>query len=138
MDIWQNENGFSFVHLFASIAILFLMLPCVAGLINAVQYRSNYEMFSIQQFFQYLQTEMNEAVDFQVNDHILDIRLKNGDIASFEEYTNQIRRRVSGKGHEVYLRDIKHVTFKEMSYGVHTKIDTMDGKQYEKIIFFYE
>ncbi|MDY0396679.1 ComGF family competence protein [Virgibacillus halophilus] len=93
--------------------------------------------FLFTSFFQYFQAEMNEASDFHVHDNIVGIHLKNGATANFEEYHHQIRRQVAGKGHEVYLRDIKHAKFKEMPEGIQTKIETQDGKVYEKIIFFY-
>jgi competence protein ComGF len=136
----KGEKGFTFIHLLAAITILSISLPFLAYLLNAASYNNNYNEISVQQFFQYLRNEVIQAAGYQIRPHptALYLDLENGSTAKIEQYGNVIRRQVSGTGHEVYLRDVSQIKFRDIDYGFSLSITTSEGEQYEKSFVFYE
>ncbi|MBP1969744.1 competence protein ComGF [Virgibacillus natechei] len=137
MAIRNNEKGFTLVSILISITIIAMTLPFTAYLINSVQNTTNYEEISIQQFFHYLRDDVIKATSITTSSSSLFLTLDDETTATIEMYGGHIRRQVNN-GNEIYLRDIKEVTFKEKPYGIQTIITSVQGERYEKTIAFYE
>lgn len=136
--IARNEFGFSMISMLTTITIIFISLPFLAYLLNSLAYSSHQEMISTHQFFLFLRDELTESPHIEIiNSDAISYELKNGDFAEISFYNNLVRRRVEGKGHEIYLRDVDSLTFKKTSHGMLITVSTMQGESYEKQIVLF-
>jgi|SRR5690625_1395220 len=133
----KSEDGFTYVSLIVMITVILIFVPLLASLVNSVKFSSHYDEFAINQFFIFLRNELIEGTDYDVTSQKITLYLQDGRRASFELYNNLIVRRIDG-GFEVYLRDVKEVSFISLSYGIQVVITSMQGDQYEKTIVFYQ
>ena len=138
MVINKSERGFTLLSMLITITVLFTTLPLLAHLIKSVNYSTNYDEISIQQFFQFLRNEFIMATDYHVSENRIILHLRDGKKVSFEKYQNVILRQVGGEGHDIYLRDVAEISFSSRSYGAHVAITSLQGVRYEKTIVFYE
>ncbi|MFA1821546.1 competence type IV pilus minor pilin ComGF [Virgibacillus oceani] len=140
MEFQKSEKGFIFLHLLVAITILSVCLPFLSYLLQAASYDNNYNEISVQQFFQYLRNDVIQSTGYHIrsNPSRIDLELENGNIATIEPYGSLIRRQVDGRGHEVYLRDVKQIQLKRLDYGFQLNITTAEGENYEKTFVFYE
>ncbi|HLR01129.1 MAG TPA: competence type IV pilus minor pilin ComGF [Virgibacillus sp.] len=138
MVLKKNESGFTLLSNMLAIVIIGLILPLLAGLYQAAADMPSYtEEISIQQFFQFLRDDLTKTVSCQVKDNKLVMTLSNDKQTRIEHYDTLIRRQVDGKGHEIYLRDIKSVSFDTLSYGIKTTIISSKGETYVKNLACY-
>ncbi|WP_077703555.1 competence type IV pilus minor pilin ComGF [Virgibacillus dokdonensis] len=131
------EYGFTFVTTSISIVVLVFSIPFVSYLLRQVSVDHAMNDLSVGQFFIFMRNEVMQAEEIKIYPHQLKLSMHNGDEATFEKYGNLIRRQVDGTGHEIYLRDIKDITFSPLSYGFHIIITTMKGEKYDKKIIYY-
>src|SRR5690625_4566135 len=136
----KNEKGFTFLHLLVAITILSVSLPYLSYLLQAASYDNNYNEISVQQFFQYLRNDVIQSTGYRLRSSPsrINLELENGKTATFELYGNLIRRQVDGRGHEVYLRDVRQIRLKSLHYGFKLNITMAEGEIHEKIFVFYE
>lgn len=135
--ISKSEQGFTLLSMLAMLTILFTVLPLLAYITKSVTYDSLYDEASIQQFYQFLRDEMLLATDYSVGKNKLTLDTSDRKKISFTRYKQQILRQVDRQGHDIYLRDIEEIVFKELPYGIQVEIISLEGKQYEKTIVFY-
>lgn len=138
MAIRKNENGFTFLSVLAAIVILFMTLPFTAYLLKGVDFTSNYDELSMQQFYYFLRDDVIKSTGFTVEPAKITLKHYNGTTITIEQYENLIRRQVSGEGHEIYLRNVKKVEFIPSPYGFRVHITSIQGEQFEKTITFYQ
>lgn len=137
MEYLINEKGFIFISMILALSITVLLLPLISQFIHAVKISSSYDELSINQFFIFFRNEFIEATDYEVTSERVILTLQDGRKAMFQKYNDLIVRRIDG-GYEVYLRDVRDLRFTPLSYGIQTKITSIEGEQYEKTITFYE
>ncbi|QKY69446.1 ComGF family competence protein [Lentibacillus sp. CBA3610] len=135
-DIPTNEKGFTFISMLVMVSIIFMMIPFTAYLAKTVDFTSNYEQLSVQQFFLFLRDEMIMSTDMTIESTKLTFEQTDESTVSMEKYNNLIVRRLDG-GFEIYLRDVEDVHFTSSSYGLHASIKMMNGDQFEKNIVYY-
>lgn len=135
----NNQCGFTFLSLLLAMILLAMMLPFISYAYKAVDIPMHDEDLSIQQFFMFLQHEirMSEQVDVHPSSLYLQQKGVTGYII-IKQHQDVIHRQVSGRGHEIFLRDVRHVQFHEKDYGILVEVTTLEGEIYEKIIAFYE
>lgn len=134
----RREQGFTLLSMLFVMTILLATLPLLAYITKSTIYDSNYDELSIQQFFQFLRDDFISATDYAVSKNkLILIDSADGNRVSFERYNHTILRQVDGTGHDIYLRDVKGVTFTALPYGVHVEITSLEGEHYEKTIVFY-
>jgi len=138
MERAKNNAGFTFISLLITLIIIFTTLPLLVQLTKTVSYRTNYNELSIQQFYHYLRDDLIEATAFQVSEHSLELLLQDDNTAIYSMYGRLIRRQVDGRGHEIYVRDVKDITFTPLPYGMLTEVTSLEGDVYEKVLVFYE
>jgi len=138
MAINLRERGFTLLSTLLIILIISITMPLLTSLLSSISYSTNDDTFSIQHFFYFLRNDLLAAVDYKVEHNKLFLDLPSKKTAMIEKYGSVIRRQIDGKGHEIYLRDVKELTFKPKSYGVYTKVTSIQGEIYEKTIIFYE
>lgn len=136
-ELLNNEKGFTLLTILVMISLMLSTLPLLAYLIKSVSISSNYDDFSIQQFFIYFRNEFIQATHFELNNNGVILYFPDGKIASFEKFNDLIIRRIDG-GFEVYLREVKDISFQPLAYGLQTTVTSLQGEQYEKTIIFYE
>jgi len=137
MDSLKNHNGFSMVSMLITISIILLSIPFVSYLLNSLSYTTHYESLSVNQFYLFLRDELIQSSNIEVNSQSISYKLENGDVATFSQYKDLIRRQVENKGHEIYLRDIDKISFETVTHGVRTTIKTSQGVTYEKTLFLF-
>lgn len=134
----NNEKGFSMISMLITITIIFVTLPFFAYLLSHLSYTSHQEFLSVNQFFLFLRDELIESPRVEIVDpQSINYELRNGEIAEISKYNDIVRRRVQGKGHEVFLRDVKKLSLKRISNGIQVELTTKQGEIYEKQIILY-
>src|SRR5690625_567316 len=118
--------------------MFYSMITLQALIMITLIYNTNYNKMSIQQFYQYLRDNLIEATAFQVSEHSLELLLPDDNTAIYSMYGRLIRRQVDGRGHEIYVRDVKDITFTPLPYGMVTEVTSLEGDVYEKVLVFYE
>jgi len=123
-----------------AISILAMLLPFSAALLKAAKYDHSYEELAIQQFFVHLRDELIQAHDVKIAAHaIYFTAYLNGqeERTSIELYQDLARRRVSSRGHEIFLRNIDNLFFRKTESGLQVIVKSAGGKQYEKLMVLY-
>lgn len=134
----DNERGFTMISMLMTLSVIMITLPLLAQIITLIAVPSSYDELSMNQFFYFLRDEVSIAADYQVKQDVLTLELVNGDTITFKKYKDLVIRQVDGKGYDVFLRNVKDISFRKLSYGVHTIITSLEGEQYEKNIVFLE
>lgn len=134
--IRKREKGFTFISSLLMISIIFMTIPFTTYLVKAVDFTSNYDQLSVNQFFYFLRDEVIKSTDLTIEPTKLTLLQPDGTRVSLEKYDDLIIRRHKG-GFEIYLRHIQDVHFKSASYGLHASITTLNGDQFEKLIIDY-
>src|SRR5699024_3401861 len=134
----NNEKGFSMISMLITITIIFVTLPFFSYLLSHLSYSSHQEFLSENQFFFFYRFEFLESPCLViVVQKSINYELRNGEIAEISKYNDIVRRRVQGKGHEVFLRDVKKLSLKRISNGIQVELTTEQGEIYEKQIILY-
>ncbi|WP_222928570.1 ComGF family competence protein [Oceanobacillus piezotolerans] len=137
MEYHRTEQGFSFITLFVAIAIISMTLPFIGYLINSVHHQSNYEELAVHHFFQLIRDEVIHAKKTLIQEEKLTLIQEDDSVVSFSLYQDVIRRQLDGRGHEIYLRDVKAFQVTSYTYGVRIKVTNLLGDTYEKTISNY-
>lgn len=138
LDICQNEQGFTFLNMLMTIAILLITLPLLSFLLKSSLYSSNYNHLSVQQFFHFIQNDVILSTDYSISNNEISLELPNDYSVSIKKFGRLIHRQVDGRGHEIYLRDIQDMELSPLPYGFIVKLTMLEGDYYEKTITFYE
>lgn len=134
----KGEAAFTLVSMLMVITMLIITLPLLAYLINAVTYTDYFDELSVQQFFTFLRNEFMAGTNYYVSENQINFDDLDGRKVSFEKYNNVILRKVDRAGHDIYLRDVQHISFIDTSYGVTVEIISDEGEAYEKTIMYYK
>lgn len=134
----HKQSGFTILTMLIAMTIIIITLPILAYTTKSVVQESNYEELSIEQFFQFFRDDLIRAEDIRVNTNIVYFNTADERDASISQYNDLVRRQVVGKGHEIYLRDIKEITFSPLPYGIHIALVSLKGAHYEKTFAFYQ
>lgn len=132
----RNEQGFTFISMIMTLTVIMVTLPILVHILKLMAYTSNYDELSIQQFTYFLRDEVNQSIDFDVNNNVLYLDSADGRKVTFKKYDDQITRQVNNKGYDVFARNISDIVFTKLTYGVHVKITSLKGAIYEKQIVF--
>ncbi len=134
----KGEAAFTLLSMLMVITVLMITLPLLAYLINAVTYTDHFDELSIQQFFNFLRDELISGTNYSVSENQINFVDLDGRKVSFEKYINVILRKVDGLGHDIYLRNIQHIKFIDISYGIQVEVISQKGETYEKEIMYYK
>lgn len=137
LDFLHNQRGFTLLSMLLTLAILFITVPFLEYVTKTLNNPSNYTDLSFYQFFHFLRDDILRSNDFIIENQSLSLDATDGTTVSYQKYETIIRRQVDGTGHEVFLRNIRDLSFKKISYGVKVTITTMNGAVYEKNLNFY-
>lgn len=132
-----NDKGFTFLSALLTITILFITLPFTTYLVKGINFTSNYEELSLQQFYYFLRDDVIKSTELIVEPTKVTLQNYDGSLVTIEKYQNLIRRQIDGQGHEIYLRNIQEALFTNTSNGFRVSITSTQGEQYEKTIIFY-
>lgn len=137
MDWIQNKSGFTFLEMLLVLTVLMITLPFIPFLLQQMHYKINNEHISVQQFFVFIQNDARKANEVLADKNRLTFIINDDEIASIEPYQQSIRRRVNGKGHEIYLNDVASFNIEHVKHGYHVTVETSKGAFYEKTIIPY-
>jgi len=132
----RNHKGFTFISLLTVLSIIAISLPIIAAIIQTTKSFSNYEAISVYQFFLFLRDEAILSQHAEIVDNKLTFQQEDS-IVSISFYQNIVRRQVDGRGHEIYLRNVKSIEFESLSSGIHVKVTNLAGELFEKTIVLY-
>ncbi|WP_081498525.1 ComGF family competence protein [Oceanobacillus massiliensis] len=135
----QPKNGFTFFSALLTLSILSICLPFLGYLISAADYNSNYSEISVQQFFHFVQDDFIRSSSAETNGRKLYLQQDFADsTVTLEQYGSTIRRQIDGQGHEIFLREVKEVTFHPLPHGIQVSVITTTGEKHEKSIILYQ
>lgn len=138
-DWWKSEEGYSLLIGMLALTIIVISLPILLYGINKLRIEPINEGVSVLQFFIILRNETLLSEGIFSDQNRLYYRLETGETAKIEYYPpHLIRRQVEGRGHEVYLRNVKSFKTEELAAGVKITVITQKGDMYEKVIGYYE
>lgn len=110
-----NENGFTLTEMMLSLMILMAIVSFFPLFMSFFELEDNRQLRSkeVELFFMQISDEIHGAKQLSVDksNERVDITLKNGNVASYERYGTNIRRRINKTGHQVLLQNIDGVTF---------------------------
>lgn len=135
--IHKNELGFTFVSMLLMLTILALSLPFLVYVTKSASYSTNYDEIAINQFFQFLRDDVIEATEYQISETALILMIDDRTTVTIEKYQDLIRRQVNKQGHEIYLRNVKDLSFTSHDFGIRATVTSLQGEKYEKTIVFY-
>ncbi|MEI3602708.1 ComGF family competence protein [Oceanobacillus sp. SE10311] len=133
----KNEQGFNFISLMTMVTIIFLTLPFLAYALQTVKTTNNYEELAVYELFRFIRDDILKSHDYYIRDHALYLLQEDDETVTISKYDSLIRRQVNGRGHEIYLRGVESLRFKEEPFGIKLVITTEEGATYEKIFTFY-
>lgn len=135
MALKNNEKGFTLLNQLFSLLILMICIPIQGAILNTLHHQNSYyEELSIQQFFNFIQKEVNQSIAFTTSSDKIVLHLFNDDVVTIELYRQLVRRQLNGKGHEIYLRDIESFQIRSLPFGFTIHVTSLKGDHYEKTI----
>lgn len=131
-----SNNGFTLIETLLTFALFLMMASLFPLMIQAIPKITitDAHFMEIDLFFNQLAMEIRQSKEVSINGSTLLLSQTNGDIVTIEKYQDKIRRRVFGAGHEVYLNNIKAVTYEKENHGVKVTIENHDGNVYQRRI----
>ncbi|WP_404453004.1 ComGF family competence protein [Virgibacillus necropolis] len=136
-DILVKQKGFTLLSTLLTIAILFITVPFLEYITKSLSYTTNYTDLSANQLFHFMRDDLIRSTDYTIGNQVVSLKAIDGTTVTYEKYEDIIRRQVDSTGHEVVIRNVKSLSFEEISYGIKTIIITMDGAVYEKKFTIY-
>lgn len=137
-DSHHSEKGFTFFSSLFALTILIITLPLVGYLLKSAIYSTSSDDLSVNKFFHFLRDELILSTDYSIADNKISLTSHENKGVVIKQYNDLVHRQVEGRGHEVYLRDIKTFKVIPLSYGFIAKVTTMEGNKYEKTIVYYD
>lgn len=137
MDWKWNEQGFTFIEMLLILSILMITLPFIVYMMHHIQTTPDHDDISVQQLFVHLRNDVLRTKSIHASDDRLYFITDENETASIDHYDQVIRRRVEGKGHEIYVRDINSFQVQTLPYGFRLTVTTLQGATYEKILAAY-
>jgi len=139
MGDMKNERGTTLISILLTLLIIGITMPLLIHFLTYIHVTDTDQDMPIEHFFIFLRNDTLMATDVYADENdIVYFQLSTGEVARIEQYKNMIRRRVDGKGHEIYLRDIETFQVESLPYGIRVTIINEEGETYEKSIAFYE
>jgi len=138
MPMKNDELGHTLLSMLLALSLISLTIPFLSVLITNINNESNYKLTSVQHFFYTLREQLIHSQSYQVKNNKLYLYNTLGETITIEKYSTLIRRQVDRMGHEIYLRNVKSVSFKKLPYGLHVIVTLNGGETFEKSIIFYK
>lgn len=135
-----NHNGFTMVEMLLSFAIFTVVaafLPLLFQFMmnmNPIEKRNS--MLEWEIFISQLSKEVQRSERIEVTGRELHLTI-NEDIITFQQYQNDVRRRVNFVGHEIVLQNVEHVQFIKDGKGVFIKVNDKFGGSYEAALYSF-
>lgn len=137
----HQEAGFTLISYLIALSLFIFILPLLTKTFIILQPASQNERLAIEHFYTYLYEDLVEALEINIkNNEEIEIKVRDRENTErfgriYKTKSNNIVRSVRG-GHEIYIRDIKNVSFKETSQGLLVYIESLKGNMYEKTIVY--
>ncbi|MGM0874242.1 MAG: competence type IV pilus minor pilin ComGF [Bacillota bacterium] len=130
----NNEQGYTFLNLILSFFIYSIIISSLTIILHFLlshsQHPNDLKPYEWELFVIQLHKEFKEANNVVVNKTEVTLLNKQGQLISINHYQNLIRRQVVGKGHEIFLLNVKSVTFQQEPSGVRISVVSEAGKNY--------
>jgi competence protein ComGF len=138
MAYLQNENGFNFITVLTMLSIVLITIPFLSIAIQTVQPVNDYEELRVHEFSRFLRDEFIQSTNVSIQDDSLHLVQEDDRVVTISQYQNLIRRQVDSQGHEIYLRNVHHITFIKEEDVIRVIITLDSGNRYERIFRLYE
>ncbi|MFP7171023.1 competence type IV pilus minor pilin ComGF [Terribacillus sp. 7520-G] len=130
----SSDKGFTLLEALIALGILILILSSIPPLLAPLVQNTEPESLSVRQALHFISMEVHKGNFVRIEDDRLFIEDQQGRIAVFEQYKDMIRRRVNGKGHEIYLHHIEKLEFHLDGSTIIAIIKGKEGESFEKHI----
>jgi competence protein ComGF len=125
----NDESGFTILEVLVSFAILLMVVMMVPSILRLAQINNEIPSYEIDVFIQQASVDIRKSKELRIEND-LELLMPNGDIVMIEQYKDMIRRRVNESGHEVFLQNVKQVSYRLENRGVTLFITDLDGNVY--------
>ena len=136
MGLKKDEGGFTMISLLLTIVMIAVTMPIIIFLIQHLTVKPNDNHIIAHQFFTFLYHDTLTAENVEIVNNKIYFTLNDHETASIEQYENLIRRRVLGKGHEIYIREIDTFNVFPETFGYRVNLKMTNGEEYEKTIAY--
>ena len=134
----KNEKGFSLLSLLVMMMIVTFTIPFFGYALQSVQIDDDHRDLTVHEFYRFIRDDVIRSYDYEiVNNHTLYLYQDHGQRVTIHRYGNLIRRQVENKGHEIYFRGAKEITFERTIHGFKLILSTEEGVTYERNFKFY-
>ncbi|SDD53713.1 competence protein ComGF [Terribacillus halophilus] len=130
----SSNKGFTLLEVLIALSILILILSSIPPLLGTMTQNTETESLSIRQALHFISMEVHKGNVVSIEENKLFIEDQQGRLAVFEQYKDMIRRRVNGKGHEIYLHHIENLEFHLDGSIITAIVRGKEGRLYEKRI----
>ena len=126
-----GQEGFTLLEALFILFVSLTMMMFIPGLIKLMN-DQHFNPHEPELFFYQLNQEVREAMTFKIKQNDLILNLANGEQITIEKYGSVIRRQVNGRGHEVFLQNVKNVSFYRRNHGVKVVVNMKNGEVIQK------
>ncbi|GAA0457870.1 competence type IV pilus minor pilin ComGF [Alkalibacillus silvisoli] len=135
-QVVKNNNGFTLLTSLIALSILITILPIMFYFTKPLAdlshlYDSN--QLEIRQMDFLISFELNRSVEIRLTNNQLHFVRANGNIVTFEQYNDLIRRRSNHQGHEVIMFDVDHYSIEDLNDTAFKVHYIREGEQVEKV-----
>ncbi|SIS36911.1 competence type IV pilus minor pilin ComGF [Salimicrobium flavidum] len=134
----EHGKGFTLAEVLLSLTVLMTTLIILVPLMYHLRPEDWNEDWSHHQFVYLIQEELNTASSIEAGGNVLSLINSENETITIEKYQNMVRRRVSGRGHEVWLYNVNSIDFSYTFGEVQTEIVFKGGGRFDKIFFIPE
>lgn len=137
----KSEVGMTVIEMLLTMSVL-LVIASMLPTVFYVWKKDDSEKIIYEEvvlFFILLQKDGRKFNHIWTNDEKNILYFSNGngsDVIQYEKYNDIIRRRVNGKGHEVFLQGVRDFHVEVNSLRVFIRLKGIDGTVYEKNIIY--
>lgn len=134
----HNSEGFTLVSALFSLTILLLIIPFLSIILQFARDQPYEYAIDAEHFFVFLRDDLIESHKIDIRPDMLTLTLINGNKASYHLYNDVVRRRVQEQGHEIYIRNIRKLSYRQKENRLLVQITTENGENYEREFNIYE
>lgn len=135
-----KNDGFTMVEMLFALGLFSLIAVFMTGALASVTDWHNEDVNTNSRmewniFIRQLEREIQKSRNMEVPKSNVLLLDKEGEEVTYEIYSNMVRRRVNGSGHEMVLQNIKSFHLKKEEKLLTITVMLINGDKYEKRLF---
>ncbi len=135
----KSDKGFTILEMLVVLLIVMTLTSLFPILFSILSQWTNEQSrlhpFEWEVAMSQLLMEVREGKEIRIRDGNLELTNYDNKVISYEKYSNMLRRRVNGKGHEVILQQIQSAQFSLFQGGVRLLVTDQEGAEYTSYLY---